>query len=79
MRKFTFLIFAVIVFAFVSCEKQDNTIVTSQNDESVLYKSGDIIPGQYIVVFNEEVKGIKSKGATYKANLDKVSKKVQIS
>ena len=75
MRKFTFMIFAVLVFALVSCEKQDNTIVTSQNDESVLYKSGDIIPGQYVVVFNEEVAGLKSKGATYKINLDKVSKK----
>ena len=75
MRKFTFLIFAVLVFVLVSCEKQDNTIVTSQNDESALYKSGNIIPGQYVVVFNEEVAGLKSKGATYKINLDKVSEK----
>ena len=75
MRNFAFLVLTILVFALIGCQKEDNTIVTSQNDESALYKSGDIIPGQYVVVFNEEVKGLKSKGATYKANLDKVSKK----
>ena len=75
MRNFAFLVLTVLVFALIGCQKEDNTVVTSQSDESALYKSGDVIPGQYVVVFNEEVSGLKSKGATYKANLNKVSKK----
>jgi subtilisin family serine protease len=43
----------VIMFVFTACEKTENVIV-EQNDEPVLMQDGDIIPGSYIVVFNNE-------------------------
>lgn len=75
MRKVNLLLFAAVLFALVGCEREDNNIVAPQTDETTLYKSGDVIPGQYIVIFKEEFKGIKSSGANYHANLEKVSKK----
>ena len=75
MKKSVLLILAAILLALIGCQQEDSNTVTPSSDDLSLYKSGDIIPGQYVVIFNEEVKGLKSKGATYKANLDKVSKK----
>ncbi len=74
MKKVILLLFAVILFTLVGCESEDNNLVTPQTDETVLYKSGDVIQGQYIVIFKEKFKGIKSRGANYHANLEKVSK-----
>lgn len=74
MKKVVLLLFAVILFTLVGCEREENNLVTPQTDETTMYKSGDIIAGQYIVVFKEKFKGIKSKGANYHANLEKVSK-----
>jgi len=74
MKKVILLLFAVILFTLVGCEREDNNLVTPQTDETALYKSGDVIQGQYIVIFKEKFKGIKSRGANYHANLEKVSK-----
>jgi subtilisin family serine protease len=43
----------VIMFVFTACEKNESVLV-EQNDEPVLMQDGDIIPGSYIVVFNNE-------------------------
>ncbi len=75
MKKVILLLLAVILFTLVGCESEDNNLVTPQTDATALYKSGDVIPGQYIVIFKEEFKGIKSSGANYHANLEKISKK----
>jgi subtilisin family serine protease len=74
MKKVILLLFAVILFTLVGCESEDNNLVTPQADATALYKSGDVIQGQYIVIFKEKFKGIKSRGANYHANLEKVSK-----
>lgn len=73
-KNFLFLALFILV-SFLGCQKQEDEIITPQSDESKLYKSGEVIPQQFIVIFKEEFKGIKSKGASYQANLDKVSKR----
>lgn len=75
MKKLTLILSVIILFAFVGCQKEENTIVTPQSDPTAFYKNGDIIPGQYIVLFKEEFKGLKSKGVNYRANIENVTKK----
>jgi len=75
MKKFLLLSVLVLLLAILGCQKEDSSIITSPTDESGLFKSGDIIDGQYIIIFNEDGKGLKSRGTTFNSNLDKVSKK----
>lgn len=75
MKKNLFFFALFILVALAGCQKQEDDIITSPSNESKLYKSGEVVPGQYIVIFKEEFKGIKSRGSSYQANLDKVSKK----
>ena len=75
MKKYFLLISAVILLALVGCQKDDNNIITPSTDEYTLYKSGDIISGQYIVLFEQDAVGIKSRGAEYQVNLERVSNK----
>ncbi len=75
MKKFLLLSVLVLFLAIFGCQKDDNSVITSPTDEGGLFKSGDIIDGQYIIIFNEDSKGLKSRGTTFNSNLDKVSKK----
>lgn len=75
MKKFLLLSVLVLFLAILGCQKEDSSIITSPADESGLFKSGDIIDGQYIIIFNEDGKGLKSRGTKFNSNLDKVSKK----
>lgn len=62
MKKISFLFLAVILLSFTGCQKDDLVVVSSTTDDIVsLQKSGDIIDGQYIVIFNEKAPGLKSK------------------
>lgn len=75
MKKFFLFSVLVLFLAIFGCQKDDNSVITSPTDESGLFKSGDIIDGQYIIIFNEDSKGLKSRGTAFNSNLDKVTKK----
>lgn len=75
MKKSVFLILAAILLALVGCQQEDSNIIVPSADDLSLYKSGDNIPGRYIVLFEQTTVGIKSRGAGYQANLERVSDK----
>lgn len=78
MKKISFLFLAVILLSFTGCQKDDLVVVSSTTDDIVsLQKSGDIIDGQYIVIFNEKAPGLKSKGTGYSKNQDRIKEKAR--
>ena len=68
MKKISFLFLVVILLAIIGCQKEDSTIVSNVSEDITLQKSGDIIDGQYIIVFNEKQSGLKSRGSGYQLN-----------
>jgi hypothetical protein len=78
MKKFSLLFFFVILLALIGCEKEDSNIVSTVSDDFSLQKSGDIIDGQYIVVFNERSSGLKSRGQAYSQNQNRVREQARL-
>lgn len=74
MKKHFLFLSVVFLLSIAGCQKDDNNVIISPSEDYSLLKSGDVIPGQYIVLFEQETIGIKSRGAAYQANLEKVSK-----
>lgn len=73
MKKLSFLLLMVILFALIGCQKEDSTIVSNISEDITLQKSGDIIDGQYIIIFNEKQTGLKSRGSGYQLNQNKIT------
>jgi subtilisin family serine protease len=73
MKKLSFLFSMVILLALIGCQKEDSTIVSNISEDNILQKSGDIIDGQYIIIFNEKQSGLKSRGSGYPSNLNKIT------
>ncbi|MBN2863463.1 MAG: S8 family serine peptidase [Bacteroidales bacterium] len=65
MKKIFLILTFVSIIIFGSCER--TTIDLSQPDDETLYgiKNGDIIPGQYIVLFKDGVTSVKSAKLSY--------------
>lgn len=74
MKKFALLLLAAILLALIGCQQEESNIVSPTSDDLSLYKSGDNIPGQYIVMFEQSADRIETRGS-YQANIDRVSKK----
>ena len=72
MKNFSFLFLMVILFTLIGCQKEDSTIVSNISEDFTLQKSGDIIDGQYIIIFNEKQSGLKSRGTGYQLNQNKI-------
>lgn len=72
MKKIFILFFIVILLALIGCQKEDSTLVSTISDDISLQKSGDIIDGQYIVIFDEKQSGLKSRGSGYLLNQNKI-------
>jgi hypothetical protein len=78
MKNFSVLFFFVILLALIGCEKEDSSIVSTLSDDISLQKSGDIIDGQYIVIFNERSSGLKSRGQAYSQNKNRVREQTKL-
>lgn len=78
MKNFLVLFFFVILLALIGCEKEDSSIVSTLSDDISLQKSGDIIDGQYIVIFNERSSGLKSRGQAYSQNKNRVREQAKL-
>lgn len=78
MKNFSVLFFFVILLALIGCEKEDSSIVSTLSDDISLQKSGDIIDGQYIVIFNERSSGLKSRGQAYSQNKNRVREQAKL-
>lgn len=74
-RRFLFVSALTGILAFTACEKEvTNEIVTPENEVAELTDpmNGEIIPGQYIVVLNDDAANFKSAGATYSERVNEV-------
>ena len=63
MRKNLLMIlssFLMIIVLLSSCEKETDELITQKDVPTVLMQDGDVIPGEYIVVFNEATFANKS-------------------
>lgn len=78
MKNISLLLFAVVLLSLAGCQKDDLLVDSSSVDEIIsLQKSGDIIEGQYIIIFSEKASGLKSKGTGYFQNQNRVKEKAK--
>lgn len=79
MKKLSLLFLVVILLSFAGCQKDDLLVDNSTTDETLsLQKSGDIIDGQYIIIFNEKAPGLKSKGNAYSQNQNRIREQARL-
>jgi len=62
MKMMKLIVSALLVLLWVSCEKNESSLST-ENDETI--QSGQVIPGQYIVVLKSGVVDLKTASLTY--------------
>jgi subtilisin family serine protease len=65
MKRSLFFLFAIIVMAMFSCEKESVKVSIPQTDDFITYQTDGIISGEYIVLLNENVSRLKSTVALY--------------
>ncbi|MCK4663074.1 MAG: S8 family peptidase [Bacteroidales bacterium] len=74
------LFFLALVFLFSACQK-DEELTQILEDESGLYtpdlKNGEVIEGQYIVVFKKEALSSLKSATTYKAKKDLMKNEIE--
>ena len=74
-RRFLFVSALAGMLAFTACEKEvTNDVVKPENEVAEITEpmNGEIIPGQYIVVLNDDAGNFKSAGVTYSERVNEV-------
>jgi subtilisin family serine protease len=70
MKK-TVLFLAALALVIAGCTKSNETSI--QGDDLVTMKSGDIIPGQYVILLKSDAAGLKAAAVTYVAAEQKMA------